>query len=190
MLEKYKDKNNMTLEEQNELKSLTILKNIKEIINIKDKQSIVETYKELDKLEEFSSIDFGAINALDENLRRVFAKDYKENIYYPKAEDQKEDIDGIKIYSPKEFNMMVHVVAAYGDFEIIDKHYPEKSAKELWKSIDSKENHILCASFISNYNLCLKRKMENDSKAENETTNIIFGFNEFGNNSVLMGCTV
>ena len=187
MLEKYNAKNNMTLEEQNELKSLTILKNIKEIINIKDKQAIIEAYKELDKLEEFSNIDFGVINTLEENLTRIFAKDYKENVYYPKAEDQKEDIDGIKIYSPKEFNMMVHVVAAYGDFEIIDKNNPEKSAKELWKAIDRKENHILCASFISNYNLCLKRKMENDSKAENETTNIIFGFNEFGNNSVLMG---
>ena len=187
MLEKYKSKNNMTMEEQNEFKALIVLRNIKEIINIKDTQSIVETYKELDKLEEFSNIDFATINALEENLRRVFAKDYKENVYYPKAEDQKEDIDGIKIYAPKEFNMMVHVVAAYGDFEIIDKNNPEKSAKELWRAIDKKENHILCASFISNYNLCLKRKMENDSKEENETTNIIFGFNKFGNNSVLMG---
>ena len=91
MLEKYNAKNNMTLEEQNELKSLTILKNIKEIINIKDKQAIIEAYKELDKLEEFSNIDFGVINTLEENLTRIFAKDYKENVYYPKAEDQKED---------------------------------------------------------------------------------------------------
>ena len=187
MINKYKSKTSLSTEEKNEYKALLTLRNIKEILSIKDKNAIVETYNELDSLEEFAEIDFGLIYALDENLRRVYAKDYKENVYTPLETDKKEEIDGIEIYSPKEFYMMVHVVAAYGDFELIDKENSEKSSKEIWEGLDKKENHILCASYISNSNLCLKRTMEDASKEEKEKKNIIFGFNNFGENSVLMG---
>ena len=177
MLEKYNSKQELTEEEENELYSLKILRNIKEILAIKDKKSIVETYMELDKLEEFKDIDFSLPIALDENLRRCFAKDYKESLYNFNEINKKETIDGVNIYSPKEFNLLVHVVAAFGKFNLIDN---EKSAKEIWNAANRKENHILCTSYISNSNLCFARPMENEKK-------IILGFKNFNENSVLMG---
>lgn len=188
MLKKYKTKEEnaeLTLEEQNELKTLRTLRNLKEILAIKDKNALVETFEELDKLEEFKNIDFALANVLEENARRAYAKDYKENIYNLNEEDLKEKVDGIDIYSPKEFNMLVHVVAAFGDFKLIDKEHPEKSAKEFWKNVDDKQNHIVCTSYIGNSNMCCKRKMEDEKKGEEEV-NVIFGFSNFNKNSVLM----
>lgn len=181
MLEKYNSKQELTEEEKNELYSLNILRNIKEILAIKDKKAIVETYLDLDRLEEFKDIDLSLPIVLDENLRRCFAKDYKESLYNFNETDKKETIDGVNIYSPKEFNLLVHVVSAFGEFNLIDN---EKSAKEIWNTTNRKENHIICTSYISNSNLCLKRPMENE---KNKEKNIIFGFKNFNKNSVLMG---
>lgn len=188
MLNKYKTKEEnaeLTLEEQNELKTLRTLRNLKEILAIKDKKALVETFEELDKLEEFEDIDFALANVLEENARRAYAKDYKEKIYNLSEEDLKGKVDGIDIYSPKEFNMLVHVVAAFGDFKLIDKEHPEKSAKEFWKNVDDKQNHIVCTSYIGNSNMCYKRKMEGEKESEEEV-NVIFGFSNFNKNSVLM----
>ena len=189
MLNKYKTKEEnaeLTVEEQNELKTLRTLRNLKEILAIKDKNALIETFEELDKLEEFENIDFALANVLDENARRAYAKDYKENIYSLNEEDRlKEKVDGIDVYSPKEFNMLVHVVAAFGDFKLIDKEHPEKSAKEFWKNVDDKQNHIVCTSYIGNSNMCCKRKMEDEKESEEEV-NVIFGFSNFNKNSVLM----
>ena len=184
LISKYKDKKELTAEEQNELTTLRTVRNIKEILAIKDKKALVETFDELDTKEEFEEIDFSLANVLEENMKRAYAKDYKENVYTPKEEDKLEDVDGIKVYSPKEFNMLVHVVAAFGDFKLIDKEHPEKSARDFWRNVDSKKNHILCTSYIGNSNLCFKRKMESDKNSE---VNVIFGFSNFSNNAVLMG---
>lgn len=185
MIQKYKEKDSLTEEEQNELKTLKVLKNIKEILAIQDKKILAETFEELDKLEEFKDIDFALANVLDENIRRVYAKDYKENVYCLDEKDKLEQkVDGIDIYSPKEFNMLVHVVSAYGDFKLIDKENPEKSAKEFWRNVDDKKNHILCTSYIGNSNLCYAKPSKQDkSKAEPK---VIFGFSNFSKNSVLM----
>ena len=183
MLRKYESKSKsyeLTLEEKNELHSLRILRNIKEILAIQDKKAIIETYDELDKLDEFQNIDFSLSYTLDENLRRVYTRDYKENIYTINSEDQMEEIDGIKVYSPKQFNMIVHVVAAFGDFKLIDKKHPEISAEEMWKNVDNKQNHILCTSMISEDNLCFTKSKDNEEQK------VIFGFSSIGENSVLM----
>jgi len=183
MIHKYETKDFLTEEELNEVKTLKVLQNIKEIMDIQEKEILVKTFEELDKLEEFEDIDFSLANVLDENARRVYAKDYKENVYCLDENDKLEDqIDGIDIYSPKEFNMLVHVVAAYGDFKLIDKDNPDKSAKDAWRNIDDKKNHILCTSYIGNSNLCYAKPQEDNSKE----TRIIFGFSNFSDNSVLM----
>ena len=191
MINKYKKKDgSLTLEEQNEVKALNVLRNIREILSIEDKKALIETFDELDKLQEFENLDFSLSYALDENLRRVYAKDYKENMYSLKEEDKsKEKVDGIDVYYPKEFNMLVHVVAAYGDFKLIDEEHPEKSAREFWRNIDDKQNHILCTSYIGNSNLCFKRIMENEKESKDEQKNgknVIFGFSKFSKNSILM----
>lgn len=187
MLRKYQDKSKsseLTLEEKNELHSLKILRNLKELLSIQDKKAMIETYDELDKLEEFQNIDFSLSYALEENLRRVYAKDYKENIYTINSEDKIDEVDGVEVYSPKQFNMLVHVVAAFGDFKLIDKEHPEISAKEMWKNIDNKQNHILCTSLISEYNLCFAKTKEFEK--DDKEPKVIFGFSNFGKNSVLM----
>ena len=174
----YYEKKELTLEEQNELKTLRILRNIKEILNIKDKKVLIDVFDELDKLEEFDNIDYSLSIVLDENIRRIYAKEYKEHIYNLDEKDKlNEKIDGIDIYVPKEFNMLVHVVAAFGDFNLIDE---EKSAKEIWKNVKDKQNHILCTSYIGNSHLCYA-KPDKENKG-----NVIFGFSNVGNNSVLM----
>ena len=189
LIKKYEEKANngiLDLEEQNELKSLKVLRNIKEIISLKDKQAIVDTFNELDQLPEFENPDYFLSNILEENVKRVYAKNYKENIYTLNEKDKLSDkVDGIEVYSPEEFNMFVHVVAAYGDFKLIDKEHPENSAKNNWEGIDNKKNHILCTSFIGNSNLCYARHMEN-MKALEDKRNVIFGFSNFSPNSVLM----
>lgn len=189
MLDKYKKKSEskgLDLEEQNEFTALKTLRNIKEILSINDKKAMIETYEELEKLEEFENIDFSLAYTLDENLRRVYAKDYKENIYQLSEEDKlNEKISGIDVYSPKKFNMLVHVVAAYGEFELIDKKNSGKSAKEAWKNVDNKQNHILCTSYIGNSNLCFSRIMKNNKK-DKKKPQIIFGFSNFSKNSILM----
>lgn len=189
MLDKYKKKSEgegLDLEEQNEFIALKTLRNIKEILSINDKKAMIETYEELEKLEEFENIDFSLTYTLDENLRRVYAKNYKENIYQLREEDKlQEKVSGIDIYAPKKFSMLVHVVAAYGEFELIDKKHPEKSAKETWKNVDNKQNHILCTSYIGNSNLCFSRIMENNKK-DKKKPQIILGFSNFSKNSILM----
>lgn len=182
--EKEKQNEKLSLEEQNELTALRTLRNIKEILSIKDTKALAETFEELDKLEEFKDINFALSNALEDNVKRAYAKDYKEKVYSVNEADRLEkDVDGIKVYSPTEFNMLVHVVAAYGNFELIDKKHPEKSSKEIWKNVDNKQNHILCTSYIGNSNLCFKRKMEDD---KDEGAKVIFGFSNFSENGILM----
>lgn len=184
LLNKYNQKEQLTEEEQNELKTLKVLRNIKEILNINDKKALVETFEELDKLEEFEKIDFALVNVLDENIRRVYAKDYKEKLYELKEEDKSHQVDGIDVYSPNEFNMLVHVVAAYGDFKLIDKKHPEKSAKQSWNNVDNKQNHILCTSYIGNSNMCYAKPPKKEKRQEQ--AKVIFGFSNISKNAVLM----
>ena len=53
-------------------------------------------------------------------MKRIYSKDLIEKAYVPLDEDKVDSIDGIEIYSPKKFNIFVHVVAAYGDYKLID----------------------------------------------------------------------
>ena len=74
----------LTLEEQNELKTLKILRNIKEILNIKDKKVLIDVFDELDKLEEFDNIDYSLSIVLDENIKEIVAEgDVNLNVYLP-----------------------------------------------------------------------------------------------------------
>ena len=198
-INKYENKESLNPEEKNELSALKTIRNLKEILNINDKKALIETFNELDKDENFEHIDFTAKIALDENVKRVFSKDYLKDLYVPKDTD-KRIIDGIEVYSPKDFNMIVHVVGAYSDFKLIDKNNPEKSAVEAWNNVEDKTSHILCTSYIRNSNLSYSRDPDKDKKKkildiikdlfnknkDEEKTNIVLGFSDIGINSIQM----
>lgn len=196
-LDQYEEKQDLTVEEQREFSALKTIRNLKEILEIKDKDAIRNTYHILDKDEEFSDIDFTGRIVLDENVKRVFAKDYLKDLYEPKESD-KRIIDGVEVYSPKEFNMFVHVVGAYSNFKLVDQEHPEKSAVEAWNSNENKQSHIMCTSYIRNTNLSYAKIDKHDEKKglikgiknifskRNEKKDIILGFKVINQDAIQM----
>lgn len=177
----------LSLEEENELKSLTIFRNISELMEVKDTKALVRVFDELDQQEEYENCDFAAMAILEENLKRVYSKDLERNAYTPNEKDKKGQVDGIDIYSPKEFKMFVHVVAAFGKYKLIDKDNLSSSAKDKWNSDENKKNHILCTSYIGNDNMCYVRIDDKTKKANNlEDEQIIFGFGNVSNTEIIM----
>lgn len=172
----------LSLEEDNQLKALITFRNIDELMKIKDIDALVRVFDELDNDEEYKDCDFLALSALDEQMKRIYSKDLIEKAYEPLNEDKVDSIDGIEIYSPKKFNIFVHVVAAYGDYKLIDDNI---SAKEIWNAPDNKENHLLCTSYIGNNHMCYVRREENDEKNEKEET-VILGFGQRTNSEITM----
>lgn len=172
----YKQKENLSDEEKSEFSALTVIRNFKEILQVEDKDAIIKTYEELDKMEEFDRIDYKSIVAFDETIRRVYAKDYKKDLYIPNNNDKKV-IDGIEVYAPKEFNMFVHVVGAYGKFNLIDEKDPNKSAKTIWENERQQSKHILCTSRIKESSILTANILDES---------VILGFEDYGDNSVLM----
>ena len=175
----------LSIEEENELKSLTIYRNISELMKIKDTKALVRVFDELDELEEYENCDFAAMSVLEENLKRVYSKDLQKKAYMLDEKDKKGQIDGIDIYSPTNFKMFVHVVAAFGKYNLIDKNNLESSAKDIWNSAENKVNHILCTSYIGNDNMCYARKNNKESKSL-EDEQVIFGFSNISNSEIIM----
>ena len=164
----------LTLEEENRLKALLTLRNINELLEIEDVDALVRVFDELDGEEEYKEIDFLALTTLDEEMKKIYSKDLIENAYSIKEEDKVNEIDGIKIYSPKRFKMFVSVIGAFNDYQLVNG---EISSKEIWNSPNNnKKNHLLCTSFIGNMNLCYVRKDIENSKDNKEDETVIFGF--------------
>jgi len=174
---------NLSLEEENELKSLTIFRNISELLEIKDTAALVRVFDELDKDEANKDCEFAAMSVLEENMKRVYSKDLQKNTYTLNEKDKIDKVDGIDVYSPKEFKMFVHVVSAFGKYELIEKENTEISAKERWNLTDNAVNHILCTSYIGNDNMCYARKNEEKSNQEEK---VIFGFSDISNTEIIM----
>ena len=172
----------LSLEKDNQLKALITFRNIDELMKIKDIDALVRVFDELDNEEEYKDCDFLALTALDEQMKRIYSKDLIEKAYVPLDEDKVDSIDGIEIYSPKKFNIFVHVVAAYGDYKLIDDN---KSSKEIWNAPNNKENHLLCTSYIGNNHMCYVRREDNGEKSEKEET-IILGFGQRTNSEITM----
>ncbi len=191
-IDEYSEKKNLSEEEQNELLALKIAENIKQIVSIKDVGIIKELYSEFAQMPEYSKINFQERMILDENIRRVYAKDYKKTLYIPDEKD-KRIVDGVKVYAPMEFGMMIHSVGAYSGFNILDEN---KTAKEMWNSNEDTSSHLICTSYIRENNMgdagakekegLFKKILKKSGKNKKEESRIVLGFYNFSDNAVLM----
>lgn len=182
-------KQELSDEEENELKSLTIFRNISELLEIKDTQALIRVFDELDKIEEYENCNFAAMTVLEENIKRIYSRDLQNNSYKLNEDDKIETIDGIDIYSPKEFKMFVHVIAAFGEYKLVDKENPNVSSRDIWNSTKNKTNHILCTSYIGNDQMCYARWDPDEMKKINpdkDDETVIFGFGNIENTEIIM----
>lgn len=180
-IKEYEEKESLDLEEQNELSAMKTIRNIKEILSIKDKDAIKQAYMELDKEEDLQDLMFEPIISLNENVKRVYSKDYLKDIYIPKEEDKK-IVDGIEVYSPKEFNMFVHVIGAYSNFNLVDNSKDRKTADQIWESKENKQSHIMCTAYVRNNNMAFVKNME----GKENKNNVKLGFANVGKNAITM----
>ena len=192
IFESYQEKaknQELTEEEELELKSLTIFRNISELMEIKDKNALIRVFEELDKADEYENCNFAAMSVIEETIKRIYSRDLQKNSYKPYEADKVDSIDGIDVYSPKEFKMFVHVIAAFGEFKLVDWDKPELSSRDVWNNTRDKQNHILCTSYVGNDQMCYARwdpdiiKKTNPQKG-NDT--VIFGFGNIDNTEIIM----
>lgn len=179
----------LTEEEELELKSLTIFRNISELMEIKDKKALIRVFEELDKADEYENCNFAAMSVIEETIKRIYSRDLQKNSYKLNEADKVDSIDGIDVYSPKEFKMFVHVIAAFGEFKLVDWDKPELSSRDVWNNTKDKQNHILCTSYVGNDQMCYARwdpdKMKKVNPQKGNDT-VIFGFGNIDNTEIIM----
>lgn len=151
-------KEEKTLKEQ--LKSMFLILNCK-------------TSSDLENLKNIITITDIEENLLLENkLKKVYTKNFKSNLL--KAEEPNKILKikdtSIPVFeAPENFYMLVHSVNAYGPQNLKNGDYCY-----TWNHSDRIENHFICCSHISNDNLALPR-----------TEDILFGFNNFSDESLV-----
>jgi len=137
-------------------------------------------FDEVDKADE--SIGFLDFILAEEEMKNMYSKDMLDKAYEVQETDKIDIIDSISVYSPKKFNMFVHILGAYGEYSLINEN---KSAKEIWNSPENKQNHILCTSYIGDEHICCVKK-EKDKEEEK----IILGFGKNINSEILMASQI
>lgn len=170
----------LSLDEENQLKALLTLRNIDELLEIKDTDALIRVFDELDIDEEYQEIDFLALTTLDEEMKKIYSRDLIDKAYSPIEGDKTQQIDGIEIYSPNRFNMFVSVIGGFNQYTLVEEG---KSSKDIWNSPDNnKQNHLLCTSYIGNRNICYVRNDFEviDYKKEEEVVILGFGKNTNG----------
>lgn len=162
------------------------------------REAYVKDVSVQEAVKKFSMTDGGLVRTdknyreqivFDESIRRCYAKDYLKNLYQPREEDKRK-VNGITVYSPKNFNMFVHVIGAYSKFRLNNSWNKEKetSSLEIWKSSGDKTSHIMCTSYIQHNNLAYVKTKERKNLFSfmKGSDNIVLGFADVGENSVLM----
>lgn len=170
----------LTPDENVQMKLLMIFRNIDELLKIKDTKALIRVFDEVDKADE--SIGFLDFILAEEEMKNMYSKDMLDKAYEVQETDKIDTIDGISVYSPKKFNMFVHILGAYGEYSLINEN---KSAKEIWNSPENKQNHILCTSYIGDEHICCVKK-EKDKEEEK----IILGFGKNINSEILMASQI
>lgn len=174
LIKGYETKENLSIQEQQELSSLRQLLYIKEILQIRDIEVLRQCYAEFEKDTNISKPNYMESLMLEELVNSAYTKEKIEKLFVPQQGEQDEKIayEGkeIAVYKPKDnWNMLVSVVGAY-----VKNNKARQNPKEEWNSPDKVVNHGICTSLIGNNNLSMARRKNN----------LIFGFCKLEPNSI------
>lgn len=174
LIKRYENKENLSIQEQQELSSLRQLLYIKEILQIKDIEVLRQCYAEFEKDSNISKPNYMESLMIEELVKSAYTKEKIEKLFVPQQGEQDEKIaykgKEIAVYKPKDnWNMLVSVVGAY-----VKNSKACQNPKDEWNSPDKTVNHGICTSLIGNNNLSMARRKNN----------LIFGFCKLSPNSI------
>lgn len=174
LLKRYEEKEDLTIDEQLEVSSMNRLIYLKEILNIKDVDALRSCYENLSNNPDLSERDYLENLICEENIKRAYTKEKKENLYSPQNSDKIKNIEyegeKIEVYKPQgNWNMLITVVGAY-----VKNDAAKENPKEEWNTNEKLNNHGICTSLIGNNNLSMAFKKGVP----------ILGFFNIGDNSI------
>jgi len=144
------------------IKSINMLENIKKVLQIKDKDKLIDLYNTTKSTDNFL---FPFV--LEDNLKIAYNSQIVSKLYKPKLEDSINQ----NVYEVNgEFNMLVSVIGAY-----VENEEAVDNPSENWNDKEKLVNHGICASLIGNNNLSFVY----------DKNKLIYGFNSLEDNALL-----